>query len=184
MAIQIRRGLNSAWESNSGDVVVGEPVLATDTERFFIGTGTGTFAEFANIDNLAPTYDSSVQWYEGQYCVYQGKLYVASADTTGAWDSTKWSVANINDIVSGLSNSRSIQTIVRTEERSLRSDEPVIRERLEDEPIDERREEVEEPVEEEVEEPTEEEPIEEEPTEEVEEEPIEETEEEPTEEVR
>ena len=168
MAIQIRRGLNSAWVSNSGDVVVGEPVIATDTERFFIGTGTGTFAEFANIDNLAPAYDSSVQWYEGQYCVYQGKLYVASADTTGAWDSTKWSVANINDIVSGLSNSRSIQTIVRTEERSLRS-EPIDRGEIEElrELADElereaERESAEEPIDEEVEE----EPIEE-PTEEV-----------------
>lgn len=165
MAIQIRRGTESGWETNYTDVVVGEPVLATDTERFFIGTGTGTFAEFSNIDNLAPAYDSSVQWYEGQYCVYQGKLYVASADTTGAWDSTKWSVVNINDIVSGLSNSRSIQTIVRTEERSLRTEEI----------SDERREEVEEPVEEEVEEPTEEEPVEESAEEETEE---------PTEEVR
>ena len=181
MAIQIRRGLNSAWESNSGDVVVGEPVLATDTERFFIGTGTGTFAEFANIDNLAPAYDSSVQWYEGQYCVYQGKLYVASADTTGAWDSTKWSVANINDIVSGLSNSRSIQTIVRTEERSLRT-EPI--ERGEIEELRELADELEREAERESaeEEPTEEEPVEESAEEEVEE-PTEEVEE-PTEEVR
>ena len=175
MAIQIRRGLNSAWESNSGDVVVGEPVLATDTERFFIGTGTGTYAEFANIDLLAPAYDSSVQWYEGQYCTKDGKMYVCSADTTGAWDSTKWSVVNINDIVSGLSNSRSIQTIVRTEERSLRTEEI----------SDERREEVIEPIErrEEVEEPAEE-PIEEEPVEESAEEETEEPIEEPTEEVR
>lgn len=162
MAIQIRRGLNSAWESNSGDVVVGEPVIATDTERFFIGTGTGTYAEFANIDLLAPAYDSFVQWYEGQYCTKDGKMYVCSADTTGAWDSTKWSVANINDIISGLSNSRSIQTIVRTEERSLRT-EPIERDEIEE--LRELAEELE----------REEEPVEEEPTEEVEE---------PTEEVR
>ena len=98
MAIQIRRGTDSGWETNKGDVVVGEPVLATDTERFFIGTGTGTFAEFINISLLAPPYDSSVQWYEGQYCVYQGKLYVATADTTGAFDSNDWSVATINTL--------------------------------------------------------------------------------------
>lgn len=180
MAIQIRRGTESGWETNYTDVVVGEPVLATDTERFFIGTGTGTFAEFANIDNLAPAYDSSVQWYEGQYCVYQGKLYVASADTTGAFDSDDWTEANINTIVSGFTQNRALSM-----SPSLGDD--LRREVIE--PI-ERREAVEEPVEE----PIEEEPVEEteeEPTEEVEEEPIEEepteeeeTEEEPTEEVR
>ena len=173
MAIQIRRGLNSAWVSNSGDVVVGEPVIATDTERFFIGTGTGTYAEFINISLLAPPYDSSVQWYEGQYCTKDGKMYVASADTTGAWDSTKWSVANINDIVSGLSNSRSIQTIVRTEERSLRT-EPIERDEIEE--LRELAEELEREAERESaeEEPTEEEPIEESAEEETEEEPTEE----------
>ena len=98
MAIQIRRGTDSGWETNKGDVIVGEPVIATDTERFFIGTGTGTYAEFANIGVLAPAYDSSVQWYEGQYCTKDGKMYVATADTTGAWDSTKWSVATVNTL--------------------------------------------------------------------------------------
>ena len=180
MAIQIRRGTESGWELNHSDVVVGEPVIATDTERFFIGTGTGTYAEFINISLLAPPYDSSVQWYEGQYCTKDGKMYVASADTTGAWDSTKWSVANLNDIISGLSNSRNIQTIVRTEERSLRT-EPIERDEIEE--LRELAEELEREAERESAEEPVEESAEEEPTEEVEEE-TEEPIEEPTEEVR
>lgn len=48
MAIQIRRGTDSDWESGKSNIVVGEPAITTDTKRFFVGTGTGTYAEFAN----------------------------------------------------------------------------------------------------------------------------------------
>lgn len=52
MAIQIRRGSESDWESTNENIVAGEPAIALDTERFFIGTGSGTFAEFANVEEL------------------------------------------------------------------------------------------------------------------------------------
>ena len=52
MAIQIRRGTNAQWESNNGNIVSGEPAIATDTKRFFVGTGTGTFAEFPTIEKV------------------------------------------------------------------------------------------------------------------------------------
>lgn len=41
MAIQIRRGTNTEWESNNSNIVVGEPAIATDAERFFVGTASG-----------------------------------------------------------------------------------------------------------------------------------------------
>lgn len=52
MAIQIRRGTNAQWESNNGNIVVGEPAITTDTERLFVGTGTGTYAEFPSVDKV------------------------------------------------------------------------------------------------------------------------------------
>ena len=52
MAIQIRRGTNAQWESNKNNIIVGEPAIATDTGQFFVGTGTGTYAEFVNKDAL------------------------------------------------------------------------------------------------------------------------------------
>lgn len=53
MAIQIRRGTDSQWESNKSNIVAGEPAITTDTGRFMVGTGTGTFAEFAKETRVA-----------------------------------------------------------------------------------------------------------------------------------
>ena len=47
MAIQIRRGTNAQWESNKSNIVAGEPAITTDTGRFFVGTGSGTYQEYA-----------------------------------------------------------------------------------------------------------------------------------------
>lgn len=47
MAIQIRRGTNTQWEANKSNIVAGEPAITTDTGRFFVGTGSGTYQEYA-----------------------------------------------------------------------------------------------------------------------------------------
>lgn len=52
MAIQIRRGTNAQWESNKSHIEAGEPAVTTDTGRFFVGTGSGTYAEFPNTDSI------------------------------------------------------------------------------------------------------------------------------------
>ena len=57
MAIQIRRGLESAWESNNSNIVAGEPAITLDTGRLFVGTDNGDFAEFANVDNVPSVAD-------------------------------------------------------------------------------------------------------------------------------
>ena len=49
MAIQIRRGTNTQWEGGKSNIVVGEPAITTDTGRFFVGTGTGTYQEFLKV---------------------------------------------------------------------------------------------------------------------------------------
>lgn len=105
MAIQIRRGSNADWESNYSNIVDGEPAVATDTERAFIGTGEGTFMEMPNIDLIASEYDSDTEYAIGDYCIYQGKLYQATSATTGAWDSTAWSadtiMASVGEVADG-----------------------------------------------------------------------------------
>lgn len=52
MAIQIRRGTNANWEANKSNIVQGEPAITVDTERFFVGTGDGTYAEFVNVNDI------------------------------------------------------------------------------------------------------------------------------------
>lgn len=70
MAIQIRRGTDSQWESNKSNIVAGEPAITTDTGRLFVGTGTGTYEEYVNKSTLA------------DYVVEQG--------TSGIWTYRKW----------------------------------------------------------------------------------------------
>ena len=96
MAIQIRRGTDAEWESTNANIVVGEPVVALDSERLFLGTGSGTFMEVANVKALAPVYDSTRQWNMGEYCTYHGSLYICIVPTTGEWNASNWSAADIN----------------------------------------------------------------------------------------
>lgn len=95
MAIQIRRGSNADWELNKNNIVAGEPAVALDTERTFIGTGNGTFMELANIEVIASTYNTSTSYSAGDYCEYQGTIYKANASATGAWDSSKWDAVTV-----------------------------------------------------------------------------------------
>lgn len=112
MAIQIRRGTNAEWESNKSNIVVGEPAVATDEGRFFIGTGTGTYAEMSNIENLAEAFDSSATYAVGDYCTYQGKLYVCNSATTGNWTSADWNEISVKQALDDLAT-RSVPTSVR-----------------------------------------------------------------------
>ena len=99
MAIQIRRGTNSEWESNNSNIVNAEPAIATDSERFFVGTGSGTFAEFANIDTIAPPFDSTKTYNIGNVVNYQGSVYVFTASHTGAWSSGDVTKTTISDAI-------------------------------------------------------------------------------------
>lgn len=99
MAIQIRRGTNANWESNYSNIVSGEPAITTDSERFLVGTSSGVFAEFSNINMLAEPYDVASSYIAEQTCNYKGQVYVCLSPTSGAWDSTKWSAVTLSDSV-------------------------------------------------------------------------------------
>ena len=88
MAIQIRRGTDTEWETNKSNIVVGEPAVTTDTGRFFVGTGTGTYAEFANKADLG---DASELDYD---VVSSGSVVVPTFDAIYPVGSIYMSVNN------------------------------------------------------------------------------------------
>lgn len=88
MAIQIRRGTNAEWESNNSNIVAGEPAVAMDSERMFVGTGSGTYMELANIDVLADPFDSSASYVVGDFVAYHGKVYKFNTNHSGAWNAS------------------------------------------------------------------------------------------------
>lgn len=95
MAIQIRRGSNAEWEVNNSNIVVGEPAVATDSKRAFIGTASGSYMELANLEAIAPAYDPGNSYSVDDYVSYQGKLYVCTVPTGGAWNASAWQVTSI-----------------------------------------------------------------------------------------
>ena len=50
-------------------------------------------------DMVADTYNPSTTYYKGAMCKKDGVLYKATAQTTGAWDSTKWSATDLAEQV-------------------------------------------------------------------------------------
>ena len=47
-------------------------------------------------DKISDEFDSTKNYSEGQYCIYNNILYKANEDiTAGAWDSTKWTATTI-----------------------------------------------------------------------------------------
>lgn len=97
MAIQIRRGTNANWESNYSNIVDGEPAITTDTERFMVGTSSGAFAEFANVEVLADEFDANHSYIVGEPCTYKGKIQVCTTPHSGAWNSSHFSPMSLND---------------------------------------------------------------------------------------
>lgn len=95
MAIQIRRGSNAEWETNNSNIVVGEPAVATDSKRAFIGTASGAYMELANLEAIAPAYDPGNSYMIDDYVSYQGKLHVCTVPTSGAWNASAWQVTTL-----------------------------------------------------------------------------------------
>lgn len=46
-----------------------------------------------------PEYDTATSYDVGDFVVYNDQLYKCIGATTGAWDSTKWQLATLNDLV-------------------------------------------------------------------------------------
>ncbi len=96
--------------------------MATTTKRFYSTDKTGLLEELntpvktsfvAAINNLKSIVDdaslldatsvagvysssSSYKYYFGDYCLYNSRLYICTANTTGgSWDSSKWQLASV-----------------------------------------------------------------------------------------
>ena len=51
-------------------------------------------------ENLAEAYDGTATYNEGDYCTYNGVLYVCNTDnTTGTWDAQYWDAVKITDVL-------------------------------------------------------------------------------------
>ena len=102
MAIQIRRGSSGSWGSNKSNIVAGEPVIATDTKRLFVGTGSGTYAEFMDTDAVGNEIDGAIS---DNNTVIDGRISdaigannfnepladtVIEEGTSGIWKYRKW----------------------------------------------------------------------------------------------
>lgn len=99
MAFQLRRGTDAQWESNMSNIVVGEPAVTTDTERLFVGTGSGTYTEFANADTIASEYNTTTSYAVGDVVRHQGKLYICNTATSGTWVAANWTETTVDSLI-------------------------------------------------------------------------------------
>ena len=103
MALQIRYGTDTEFESGKSNIVSGEMGITTDTERSVVGVDSGEYMELLNIESLAPAYDSSETYTTGDVCSYGGKLYVLmGGSATGAWDSSLWEETTLGEVMEKL----------------------------------------------------------------------------------
>lgn len=51
-----------------------------------------------------PEYDTTTEYEVGDFVVYNDQLYKCIGATSGAWDSTKWQLATLNDLVTDIEN--------------------------------------------------------------------------------
>lgn len=51
---------------------------------------------------IAGEYDSSTTYTLGSFCIYNNELYVATAETRGTWDSSKWNKYTVGEVIRGL----------------------------------------------------------------------------------
>ena len=117
-------GANSIFAQAQAPATPGDPYTSTKVSATDVGNfvnGTQAYADIGNVTplaaiaalqqggastanaNIADEYDSSHTYNTGNRVIYEGVLYVCNDDNvTGAWDSTKWNSATIDEIISAL----------------------------------------------------------------------------------
>ena len=99
MAIQIRRGTQAQWEAEKSNIVAGEPAISTDTGNVYVGTGSGTYTELANVGDLpekataTPLMDGTAS--VGSSVKYAAEDHVHPKDTSKADNTTIGSLSNL-----------------------------------------------------------------------------------------
>lgn len=117
-------GANSIFAQAQAPVTPGDPYTSTKVSATDVGNfvnGTQAYADIGNVTplaaiaalqqggastanaNIADEYDSSHTYNTGDRVIYEGVLKVCNDDNvTGAWDSTKWDSATVDEIISAL----------------------------------------------------------------------------------
>lgn len=53
------------------------------------------------LKNVAPVFSASTSYSEGDFVLFSGKLYRANENTTGVFDTSKWTEVFLTDLISG-----------------------------------------------------------------------------------
>ena len=87
--------LASAISANTADIAANASAISANTADI----AANASAISAVGDMVADTYNPSTTYYKGAMCKKDGVLYKATAQTTGTWDSTKWSATDLAEQV-------------------------------------------------------------------------------------
>lgn len=90
MALQIRRGSNAEWEAGKDNIIAGEPAVALDTKRVFVGTANGEYTELANKDIVDPIIDRMglgliTDYTIGEYVTVESGVWVTYTNPSFKW---------------------------------------------------------------------------------------------------
>ena len=79
----------------SGAQASGTPTSVVGKQYPVVPDSNGNLSVNVAWTDLADDYSTSTTYNVDDYCIYNGVLYICTATTTGAWDSTKWTATDV-----------------------------------------------------------------------------------------
>ena len=70
----------------------------TEAKGTYISGTQVLFKDKAARDMISQEYKPAETYYTGYMCIYEGKLYKATKETTGSWDETAWEETRVEKI--------------------------------------------------------------------------------------
>lgn len=99
MAIQIRRGLSSAFDATK--MVVGEFALCADTKKAYLCVASGEVMEIGAFpfSIIADEYNDSEEYDIGEYCIHDNQLYrcIVAVSRGEGWFPAHWTQTSVGD---------------------------------------------------------------------------------------
>lgn len=94
------KGIVATLNDLPEEAAAGDIYNVTDINKNYVFSGEEWLEYSDAIDNscedmISDQYDSTKNYTSGEYCIKDNTLYRANANTTGAWDSTKWDATSI-----------------------------------------------------------------------------------------
>ena len=90
--------------TNLGNKVNKDIEYTTDLADFTDKTTLGAIKETAKDKNVADEYDDTQTYDKGDVVIYKNTLYICTTNnTTGTWDSTKWTATTVQSLIGSLS---------------------------------------------------------------------------------